>query len=113
MSGDSTHESDGAVRITQREIYDKVVSTDGKLDAVLARLEPLHTQAERHEVRLTAAEVQLATFAPIVSSYASMQTAVTELRIAAARSDWLPRLALGVLAAVVTGVVVWLITRGT
>ncbi len=104
------HESDG-VRITQREIYDRVVSTGNKVDQLLEGLNPLKQRADDHETRLKSLEVAHVALSPLPAAYAELLRVVTELRIGAARSDWLPRLALGLLGAVLGGVVLWLITR--
>lgn len=94
MSGEHSKESNVVV-ITQREIYDRVVATEGKVDRLLEALDPLRLRVDGHDARLL-----------------KVEAAVIELRIGAARSDWLPRLALGLLGTVAGGVIIWLITSG-
>ena len=111
MSGEHSKGEDVVV-ITAREIYDRVVATEGKVDQLLAALDPLRKRVDEHDGRLTALEAERITLAPIVAAYPDLVKTVTELRVGAARSDWLPRLALGLLGAVIGGVALWLITRG-
>lgn len=111
MSGENLHEGDG-VRITQREIYDRLVTTDGKVDRLLATLDPIKQQGADHETRLKSLEAQQVALSPLPAAYAELLRVVTELRVGAARSDWVPRTALTVVGAVVGGVSLWLITRG-
>lgn len=111
MSGEHSRESDVVV-ITAREIYDRVVATESKVDRLLASLDPLTRRVDEIDGRLGALEAERVTAAPVIAAYPELLKTVTELRIGAARSDWLPRLALGLLGAVIGGVALWLITRG-
>lgn len=94
MSGEHSKEADVVV-ITAREIYDRVVATEGKVDRLLDSLDPLARRVDAVEARV-----------------GKIEGAIVELKIGAARSDWLPRLALGLLGAVIGGVMLWLITSG-
>lgn len=94
MSGEHSKEADVVV-ITAREIYDRVVATEGKVDRLLDQLDPIARRLDGLEERV-----------------AKVEGVALELRLGAARSDWLPRLALGLFGAVAGGVILWLITRG-
>lgn len=93
MTGE--HSKESGVIITSREIYDRVVVVEGMVAQLLAGLDPIRRRLDDHEGRLE-----------------KIETALGDLKVSAARSDWLPRLALGLLGAVAGGVILWLITRG-
>lgn len=109
-------EGGGDVRITQREIYDRVGElrddvrdSSAKIESVLAEIARQGRDVRDHETRLSALELGAVAASGVAATVATHGGQLAELRSRIDRSSWAPALIAGIIPTVIGAIAVYAI----